>query len=290
MKDGDMIPHLVFCTRTRTLSSYHMCPRLLVHYEYDCCCGCSPGCVRPQTADIIYSDSVILTAVYILLHTAVSCLRVPGIGVFQAISLAVASAPHHHQAHQDQDHPPTNTAGSRDRTEDMASTADASAAVTSVGSSWEPDSAEGGHRTINTKRTPPPPYTRVVGSTTPVTGVAAAPASVRSAVASEIGNLQEQGFASPVTGDALQPSSAGGDADAATQSKMSPSSGSSPKSWSDATAESGASADSLGKGASPLSSVPNANGTPDDSGPWKFRQSTAFSSTSGEAGGSKVGL
>lgn len=272
------------------MCSVCVCTRLLVHYEYDYCCrGCSPGCVRSQTADIIHSDSVILTAVYILLlrpGRVSAC--VPGIGVFQAISLAVASAPHHHQAHQDQDHPPTNTAGSRDRAEDMASTADASAAVTAVGSPWELDSAEGGHRNVNTKRTPPRPYTRVVGSTTPITAVAAAPASVRSVVASEIGNLQEQGSTSPVTGDALQPSSAGGDAGAATQeSKTSPSSASSPKSWSDAT---DATAGSLGKGASPLSSAPNGSETPDDSGPWKFSQSTAFSSTSGEAGGSKVSL
>lgn len=216
-------------------------------------------------SDVRRQTSCILTrSCYcrLLLHTAVSSLRVPDVDMFQAISLAVASVPHHHQEHQEQ--PATNTAGSRDRPEDTASTEDASAAV--VGSSWKPDCAEGGHQ--NLKHTPPPPYTHVVGSTTPVAAVSAL----------------------PVAGDVFHPSGAGGDAGTATQQeecKVSPSSASSPKSWSDATAESGASAQSSGKDVSSASSAPI--GTRDDLGPWKFSQSAGVhGSTSGEASGSKV--
>lgn len=214
-----------------------------------------------------------------------SSLRAPGVDVSQAISLAVASVPHHRQGHQEQ--PATDTAGSGDRGEATDSTEDASAAL--VGSSWKPDSAEGGHQTL--KHTPPPPYTRVVGSTTPVAAVAAAPGSVRSAVAAQNDSPPEQDSALPVTGGVFQPSSAGGDPGTVTQekeSKVSPSSGSSPKSWSDATTGSGASAPSLGEGPSLLPSAPIA--TRDDLGPWKFGQSAGGNgSTSGEASGSKVG-
>ncbi|CAM9444311.1 unnamed protein product, partial [Laminaria digitata] len=209
-----------------------------------------------------------------------------------AVSLAVASAPHQdHQNHQEQ--PPMNTtpptAGSEDRTGYMASTNGASPAI--VSHSWQPDSVEGGQHTQN--HTPPPLYdTRIVGSTTPVTATAVpasavAQTSVRSAVAAQIGSLQEQASALPLSGDVLQPSSVGGDAGAATQeSKVSRAAGSSPKSWSGATALSDASAESFGDGASPLTSA--ANGTRDDLGPWKFGQSAGVTSSTGEAGGSKV--
>lgn len=181
------------------------------------------------------------------------------------------------------------TAGSEDRAGHMASTNGASPAI--VSHSWQPDSAEGGQHTQN--HTPPPLYdTRIVGSTTPITAAAVpasavAQTSVRSAVAAQIGSLQEQASALPLSGDVLQPSSVGGDAGAATQeSKVSRAAGSSPKSWSGATALSDASAESLGEGASPLKSA--ANGTRDDPGPWKFGQSAGVTSSTGEAGGSKV--
>ena len=210
--------------------------------------------------------------------------------MLQAISLAVAPAPH--QANQEP--PSVNTAGSEDRAEDMGSTTDTSAAL--AGPSWKPDSAEGGHHTLSAQHTLPPPHTRLVGATPPVTAAAAtAPVSVRSAVAAQVGSLQEQlspARMPPVSGDVLQPSSAGEDVYATAreseESKVSPSSGSSPKNWSDATAENGASAESSGESTSPLTSA--TNGTRDDSGPWKFGQSARLNSSTGEgeASGSKV--